>query len=151
MKITLSTKIIAPIGICFDLARSADIHLLSTKHTNEKAIAGRRSGLFELDDEVTWEAIHLGVKQRLSTRITQMEYPHFFEDTMLKGAFKSMRHEHLFEDQPGITIMTDNFFYEVPLGWMGRIFDFIYLKGYMTKLLQMRNSVIKKEAEHGIY
>jgi len=107
--------------------------------------------LFELDDEVTWEAIHLGVKQRLSTRITQMEYPHFFEDTMLKGAFKSMRHEHLFEDQPGITIMTDNFFYEVPLGWMGRIFDFIYLKGYMTKLLQMRNSVIKKEAEHGIY
>ncbi len=92
----LNTIISAPIQKCFDLARSVDAHLHSMQETNEKAIAGRLNGLCELDDEITWQARHFGIMQKLSVKITQMNQPHFFEDQMTKGAFKSMRHEHYF-------------------------------------------------------
>lgn len=147
-KIVLTTFINCPAEQCFDLARSADVHLESTKHTHEKVIAGRTSGLFELNDEVTWEAIHLGFRQKLSTRITRFERPVFFEDQMLKGAFKSMRHEHHFKEEKTGTMMKDIFEYEVPVGWLGKLFDHLYLKRYMTRLLVLRNQTIKSIAEH---
>jgi hypothetical protein len=37
--ISLKTIIEADIGLCFDLARSIDLHTISTAHTNERAIA----------------------------------------------------------------------------------------------------------------
>ena len=145
--IILTTEIDASIQRCFDLSRDVDMHLESTEQTNEKAVGGRTTGLFELGDEVTWEAIHFGIKQRLSTKITQMNAPHFFEDVMTKGAFKSMRHEHHFEEKNGKTFMKDIFRYEKPFGIIGRLFDKLVLKKYMTTLLTKRNSVIKRAAE----
>lgn len=145
--ITLQTFIRAAPEQCFDLSRDAGVHLLSTSHTQERVVAGRREGLFELHDEVTWEAVHLGIRQRLSTRITGFDRPYFFEDTMQQGAFKRMRHEHHFKKENGGTLMTDLFDYEVPMGFAGRIFDRIYLEKYMTRLLEKRNSMIRQLAE----
>ncbi|HYD22568.1 MAG TPA: SRPBCC family protein [Flavipsychrobacter sp.] len=147
--IILCTDINASAQKCFDLSRAVDIHLQSTRHTSERVVAGRSSGLFELGDVVTWEAKHFGIKQRLTVKITKMEAPHFFEDVMQKGAFKSMRHEHHFEEKGGKTIMKDVFCYETPLGIAGNIFDALVLKRYMTRFLILRNEVIKKVAENG--
>jgi ligand-binding SRPBCC domain-containing protein len=145
--IILTTEINASAQRCFDLSRDVDIHLESTEHTNEKVVGGRSSGLFELGDEVTWEAVHFGIEQRLSTKITQMNAPHFFEDVMTKGAFKSMRHEHHFEEKNGKTYMRDVFRYETPFGFFGRLFDKLVLKKHMTTLLTKRNMVIRQVAE----
>ncbi|NJN42815.1 MAG: SRPBCC family protein [Flammeovirgaceae bacterium] len=145
--IELETKIEADIHRCFDLTRDIDIHKLSTEKTNEKAIAGRTSGLCELGDRVTWEAKHFGIRQRLSVEITKFNKPHFFEDRMIKGAFKSMRHEHHFKEINGSTMMTDRFMYHVPFGIFGELFDRIVLKSYMTGFLVTRNKTIKKIAE----
>jgi hypothetical protein len=38
------------------MARDIDFHKFSLKETNERAIAGRTSGLCEQGDTVTWEA-----------------------------------------------------------------------------------------------
>lgn len=132
---------------CFDTARDAGIHLRSMVHTGERVVAGRSEGLFELHDEVIWEAVHFGVKQKLSTRITAFQSPYFFEDTMLKGAFKSMRHGHYFESAGDFTLMKDEFRYETPFGMAGRLFDRIFLSSYMKKLLEQRNALIKAMAE----
>lgn len=145
--IKLETFIKAPIEKCFDLSRSADVHLLSTKHTQERVVAGRSSGLFELGDEVTWEAVHLGFRQRLATRITGFAAPVFFEDTMKQGMFKSMRHEHHFCQKTEGTLMTDLFEYKVPFGPAGQLFDRLYLRHYMKRLLNLRNATIKELAE----
>jgi ligand-binding SRPBCC domain-containing protein len=145
--ILLTTEINATIQRCFDLSRDVDIHLQSTEQTNEKVVAGRTIGLFEQGDTVTWEAIHFGIKQQLSTKITQMNAPTFFEDIMTKGAFKSMRHEHHFEEQNGRTYMKDIFRYETPYGLIGQLFDKLVLRRYMTGLLVKRNAVIKTVAE----
>ncbi len=145
--IQLVTEISAPIDTCFDFSRDIDIHQLSTEKTNERAIAGRTSGLCELGATVTWEAKHFGIKQHLTVQITKLDKPYFFEDRMLKGAFKSMRHEHHFEEKNGKTIMRDQFEYEVPFGILGQVFDKIILKRYMTRFLLIRNKVLKSIAE----
>jgi len=120
---------------------------MSTANTNERAIAGRTSGLCELGDSITWEATHFNIRQKLTVEITQFDKPYSFEDRMVKGAFKSMKHEHRFEEKNGFTIMTDKFEYEVPLGLVGTLFDRLILNSYMRRFLIKRNDFIKSLAE----
>ena len=145
--ITLNTTIQAPIQRCFDLSRSIDLHKLSTADTHEEAIAGVTSGLIDLNETVTWRAKHLGIYQTLSTKITELESPTFFVDEMISGAFQRFRHEHHFAAMDKSTCMTDIFDYTAPMGRLGKLADLIFLKRYMTKLLQRRNAVIKEMAE----
>src|SRR5882757_2811493 len=145
--IELATHINAPIGQCFDLARSIDVHVASTRHTGEIAIAGRTSGLIELNETVTWRAKHFGIWQTLTAKVTEMAAPYFFADEMVKGAFKSFRHEHHFAEHKGYTLMTDIFVFESPLGILGKLADMLFLKRYMCNLLVKRNVVIKEFAE----
>lgn len=145
--IYLETKIKAKIGICFDLSRSIDLHQISTAKSNEKAVNGKTNGLIQQDEFVTWQAIHFGIKQKLSSRITQFERPFHFRDEQIKGAFKYIIHDHYFESKRDITIMKDNFKFESPYSFAGKIFDKMILTNYMTKLLLERNQVIKEYAE----
>ena len=145
--INLKTIIDAPQKICFDLARSIDLHQTSMSHTSEKAVEGRISGLIQKGEFVTWEATHFFVKQRLSSRITEMEEPFYFVDEMISGAFKSIRHKHEFVQAGDTTIMIDDFNYEVPFGFLGQFFNQIVLKNYLRHLLMQRNREIKRQAE----
>jgi ligand-binding SRPBCC domain-containing protein len=145
--IHLETFIRAPLELCFDLARDVDVHMASTGSTGERAVLGVTSGMMSLGDEVTWEAIHFGVRQRLTSRITRMERPRLFVDEMLSGAFKSWHHTHLFGPREDGTLMIDDVSYASPLGLLGRIADRLFLKKYMTRLLETRNAHIKRVAE----
>lgn len=149
--IILKTEIRAPKRLVFDLSRDVDFHQRSTVHTGEKAIAGVTSGLLNKGDSVTWRAKHLGVWQNLTSQITEMDSPHRFVDEMAQGAFASFTHEHLFESSPSdseVTIMTDSFKYTSPFGILGKLVDVLFLKTYMTRLLQTRNQILKSEAEN---
>jgi len=146
-EIIVITEISAPIEMCFDAARSIDLHSQSTVNSREKAIAGRTTGLCEKGDTVTWQATHFGVRQKLTSEISQMDRPFFFEDRMLKGAFKSIEHKHLFEFKNGKTIMTDKFLYQSPLGILGKLADKLFLEKYMRKFLVERNAFLKKVCE----
>ncbi len=145
--IVLKTEINAPVGRCFDLSRSIDLHKISTEHTNEQAIDGVTSGLIKLNESVTWSARHFGIYQTLETKITEFDSPRFFADEMVKGAFQGFRHEHHFEDIKIGTLMTDIFDYQSPFGIIGKLVDVMILKRYMTKLLIKRNEIIKEYAE----
>ncbi len=146
-RIVLETVIYAPLSIVFDLARSIDLHKISTAHTNEEAIAGKISGLIGMGESVTWRARHFGVWQRLTSEITAFDPPHYFVDEMKQGAFKGFRHEHLFEEKGGMTCMTDIFDYQSPFGIFGRMADNLFLEKYMRRLLEERNRIIKEFAE----
>lgn len=150
-EITLLTTIEAPIQIVFDCARSIDVHLASTAATNEKVVAGKDSGLCELGDEITWGAKHFGIYQTLSSKITKMKAPFYFQDKMLKGAFLSLKHDHFFEENENFTVMKDIFFYETPFGLFGQIFNRLILKRYLTNFLKKRNEVIREFAENTHY
>lgn len=147
-KITLQTKIKASIETVFNLSRNIDIHLLSTSQTNEKSIAGKTSGLIELDETVTWRGKHFGFYLKHSSKIAEMEFPNYFVDIMEKGHFKSFRHEHYFLEENGFTMMKDVLIYETPFWIFGRLFDKILLKNHMKKFLLERNWVLKNIAEN---
>jgi ligand-binding SRPBCC domain-containing protein len=146
-KIVVKTIINAPIDRVFDLARSIDLHKSSTSGTNEEAIAGKTSGLVELNDTVTWRAKHFGIYQELTVKIIKLEKPLMFHDVMQKGTFKSMAHTHSFKQENGYTLMTDNFVFTSPLGFLGTIAEVIFLKSYMKKFLMNKNKELKRVAE----
>lgn len=147
--IRLETLIDAPRERVFDIARSIDAHRHSAGHTGEQAIAGRTSGLLEPGEEVTWQARHLGMRRKLRVRMTRFDRPDFFEDTMIKGAFHHMRHEHAFIARDGKTLMVDCFDFSSPFGAVGRLFDRLFLTGYMRRFLETRNESLKQLLESG--
>lgn len=146
--IRMEMVIDAPQQICFDVARSIDYHMESTARTQEKAIAGVTSGLIGLGEFVTWEAVHFGVRQRLTAKITEFDEPRFFVDEMVSGAFKRFRHVHEFIPLgTNRTRMLDTFDYTSPLGMLGKLADLLVLEKYMTKFLRQRNDFLKSVAE----
>ena len=145
--IILRTLVAAPPSRCFDLARDVELHQRSTAASRERAVAGVTSGLLGLGDEVTWEATHFGIRQRLTSRITEFDPPNRFIDEMVRGAFARFRHEHQFLAAEGGTEMVDIFDYTSPLGPLGRLADGLFLRRYMTTLLRERNAYLKRAAE----
>lgn len=145
--IELKTIINADIETCFNLSRNIDFHKASMKHSKERAIAGKTSGLIELGEWVTWEATHFGIKQELTSKITEFNSPYYFVDEMLSGAFKSFRHEHIFSSEEHKTLMIDKFYFQSPFGIVGRLFNMLFLKRYMSNLLITRNQFLKQKAE----
>jgi ligand-binding SRPBCC domain-containing protein len=145
--IELKTKIKAPIERCFLLSLNVDLHLLSTAETNERAISGVTTGLMKLNDIVTWRAKHFSIYQNHTSKITAYDFPKYFVSEMIKGTFKRMHHQHLFESKTDETIMTDIFVFEAPLGIFGQAFSRLILKKYMKGFLIKRNNTIKNVAE----
>lgn len=145
--IRLETFIAAEPDVCFDLSRSVDLHLDSFSRTRERAIAGVTSGLMGAGDEVTWEAVHFGVRQRFTSAITEFDRPRRFVDEMKRGAFRRFRHEHEFKPVEAGTLMIDSVDYASPWGPLGKLADVLFVRSYLTRLLTDRNMHIKARAE----
>jgi len=143
----IETRIAAPIELCFDLARDIDFHTGSLESTGERAVAGRTTGLIGLGESVTWEARHLGVRQQLTAEVTVFDRPTYFRDVMTAGAFRSFAHDHRFEVCDGNTIMIDDVEFQSPFGPLGKMVDFLFMTGYLRRLLEARSIVLKQEAE----
>ncbi|OKP88490.1 cell division protein [Paenibacillus helianthi] len=148
--VTVKTEIIidAPISHCFDLARDIELHTQTVwKHTKEKAVAGTITGKINEGEIVTFQASHFLIRQKLTSRITAFKKPYYFVDEMMQGAFKSLRHEHKFEEYNGKTVMTDTLTFTAPLGIVGWIIERIILINYMKRFLEHRNNQLKIIAE----
>ena len=145
--IQLHTEIKAPAERCFLLSLSVDLHTASTGGTGERAVAGITSGIMKMDDVVTWEAVHFGIRQKLTTKISAYSCPGYFVSEMQEGTFKKIYHRHIFQEEAGITRMTDLFEFEAPFGILGKMAENLFLANYMKKFLVGRNQFIKKMAE----
>lgn len=142
-------EIKAPIELCFDYARDIDVHTRTVwKHTKERAVGGRTGGMIEAGEQVTFEATHFLIRQRLTSKVTAYERPVFFVDEMVSGAFKSLKHSRSFAVirtdivQP-VTVMRDELVLEAPFSIIGRITERLILKSYMTRFLNARNRNLK--------
>ena len=144
------TIIRAPIDRCFDLARSVEVHLAGNIHCGEAAIAmaGITTGLIEIGQRVTWRAKHFAVWHHLTSEITVMDQPTYLRDVMIRGAFRSMQHDHFFRTlSSDSTEMKDVFRFAAPLPVLGRLVEIAVLRRYMQALLRERNAAIKQIAE----
>lgn len=148
-KIRIKTYIKANREIVFNLKRSIDLHKLSTVKSKEEAIGGKTDGLIGLNEWVTWRAKHFGMYHRLTSKVTKFQFPDYFVDEMQKGIFKYFRHEHHFRAYKKGTMMIDIFDYASPLGFLGKLADWIFVKKYMANFLISRNQIVKEYAETG--
>ena len=145
--IELDTLIHAPAAVCFDLARSIDLHVAAPSPLRHRAVGGVTSGLIGLGEEVTWAGSFLGIRQRMTSKIVALEAPRTFTDEMRRGPFERWRHTHRFEAAEGGTLMRDRVEFASPLGPLGAAFDALFLEGFMTRVLVAQNGSIKKAAE----
>lgn len=150
--ITLEWSARAPADRVFDLARSIDAHVTSTAGTEERAVPGpdgrgKTNGLLGLGDEVTWRAVHFGVMQELTSRITAFDRPGHFRDSMVRGAFRCFDHDHFFEPAgPHLTHCRDVFAFKAPLGPLGWLAERLFLKRYMRRFLEARIRILQSLA-----
>lgn len=145
--ITLTTKIKAPIERVFDLSRSIDLYPKSTDTNDEKAVAGKTSGLLEKGEEVTWEGSHLRFRKSLQIRISELTPPQGFTEEMVSGAFARMKHHHRFEADGDETTMIDELDYKSRGGLLGWFVENSFLTAHIRRFLADRNKVIKQVAE----
>jgi ligand-binding SRPBCC domain-containing protein len=144
----LETVIAAPIGDCFDLSLSVDAHTASMSASGERAIRGVTSGVMTHGDAVTWRARHFGIAFRMTSAITEYEYPVRFVDEQQRGPFRRWWHEHTFTAVAnGETQMTDVVEFRSPLGPLGSIADRLVLDEYLRHLLRQRNAWLKATLE----
>ncbi len=145
--IVVETRIEAPVAVCFDLARSVDAHISTSAATRERAVGGKTSGLLELGDTVTFEAVHFGVRQRFTSRIVEFDRPTRFVDEMVKGVFSSLRHVHEFSVEGTATLMRDTLTWRSPLGFLGVIADKVLVERHMRNFMLIKQAELKQQAE----
>lgn len=140
------THIAAPVDRVFDLARDVETHCRTAAFTRERVFGGKTSGLLELGDLITFEGVHLGIRQRLTARVVEFDPPQRIVDEMVSGAFRSLRHVHEFREVGGATQMTDTVLWTSPLGMLGRIADLV-VGPHLRRFLERRNAELKRIAE----
>ena len=145
--IVVETRIGAPVELCFDLARDVELHLTTAASTKERAVDGKTSGLLDLGDVVTFEAVHFGVRQRLTSKIVELDRPSRFVDEMVAGAFASFRHVHEFFAEGEVVVMRDTLIWQSPLGVLGVIADILFIKRHMRAFMAEKQLLLKQHAE----
>jgi ligand-binding SRPBCC domain-containing protein len=146
--IQLETKIAAPPERCFLLSLNIDLHMESTAPTREVAIAGVTHGIIGPGETVTWRGRHFGFTLTHQSLISAYEPPHHFQDSMLRGMFKSFVHDHYCDaTADGQTLMRDELRFAAPLGPLGWIAERLFLRRYFIGFLEQRNEAIRRIAE----
>lgn len=140
----LETIIDAPIECCFALSLSIDAHTQSMGPSAERAIAGVTSGEIGHGESVTWQARHFGLPLCMTSLISEYERPIRFVDEQTRGPFARWWHEHRFEALGQQTRMIDRIEFEAPLGFIGRVVEWIVLERYMKRLIARRNLWMKQ-------
>ena len=150
VRFEIDTTVEASLETCFDLARSLSAHVESTSQTGERILERPDYDLLQLGDVVTFEARHFGIRQKLTSKIAELDFPNSFRDEMLEGAFTSFTHDHQFTViGTNRTKMVDIVEFRAPLGLIGKLVEIIVLRYYVRKFITDRAESLKKMAENG--
>lgn len=147
IQIETSIDIQAPVELVFDLVRDVRVHMQTTDWTRERVVHCTADTMLKKGDIVTFEARHFGITQRLTSKVIECDPPSKLVDKMVRGAFRSLVHEHLFVTCSGHTRMTDRITLQAPIFVLGWIVERAILAQYMRTFLDRRNHKLKEIAE----
>jgi ligand-binding SRPBCC domain-containing protein len=143
----VTTRVAAPRDVVFDLSLDVDAHTASLADSDERAVGGVTTGLIGLGEDVTWSAIHFGIRFTMTNRVTDLDRPSRFVDQQVRGPFRRFDHEHVFESDGGGTVMIDRVSFDAPVGVIGRVVERLVLGRYLEQLIETRGRSLKTEAE----
>lgn len=79
-----------------------------------------------------WEAVHANV-----------DPPHGFRDTQLRGPFAFWQHDHLFEANGSGSVLIDRVEYALPMGFLGQAVAGWYVRRDLQRLFAHRHAVTR--------
>lgn len=136
----------APIERCFAL--STDLGVVE-RELGMQPVEGRTGGLVTAGDTVRWEGMQLGFFNYHVSLIEPETWdpPHFFQDRMVAGRFKSFEHDHrLIETEKG-TFLDDCVRFTMPLGRAGEFVGRMILVPHILGRMRRRFGLLKHLAE----
>jgi len=83
-----------------------------------------------------------GVPLKWITEITQVKEHHFFIDNQVKGPFRLWHHQHFFTETNQGVLMRDVVTYELPFGFIGRLFGSRIVAARVKHIFAHRSKVI---------
>tara|TARA_B000000437_G_scaffold24350_1_gene16734 strand:- start:1867 stop:2337 length:471 start_codon:yes stop_codon:yes gene_type:complete len=86
----------------------------------------------------------LGKKIRWRTMITEYIPKVKFVDQQLKGPYSMWHHTHEFKDVDGKVEMTDEIYYVMPFGLLGRLVNFLFVSRDLNNIFKHRVEIINK-------
>jgi ligand-binding SRPBCC domain-containing protein len=89
---------------------------------------------FQIRYRIRW----LGLSLPWVTRITEYESPQRFVDVQEKGPYCFWRHEHVFEEAEGGTLMRDRVQYALPFGILGSVAHGLIVSRQLRRIFDYR-------------
>jgi ligand-binding SRPBCC domain-containing protein len=86
----------------------------------------------------------LGIKLDWVTEITQINNLKFFIDEQRRGPYSIWHHEHHFMEVEGGVQMHDILYYAVPLGFIGKLANLIFVKKKVEQIFRFREKRINE-------
>ncbi|QRR00420.1 SRPBCC family protein [Dyadobacter sandarakinus] len=86
----------------------------------------------------------LGIPMEWVTEITHVADKQYFVDEQRFGPYAFWHHQHRFTEVPGGVLMEDILHYKVPLGFLGKIVDAVYVKNEVLGIFRYRHEILKK-------
>jgi ligand-binding SRPBCC domain-containing protein len=84
----------------------------------------------------------LGISMYWMTEITQVKDKEYFIDEQRFGPYRLWHHQHHFKAIPGGVEMTDIVHYKVPLGFIGRLANKLFVNRTLRKIFSYRNQKV---------
>lgn len=82
-----------------------------------------------------------------TTEITQVEPGKYFIDTQLRGPYSIWHHKHFLYETEGGVLMEDVIDYQLPLGFIGRLLDRLFVRKQLRTIFNFRKEAM--EARYG--
>lgn len=84
-----------------------------------------------------------GIKANWVTEITQVKDKEFFIDEQRFGPYSMWHHEHFFEAMgDGQTLMRDKISYKIPLGPLGHIAQWLFIRRQLSDIFNYRYKIL---------
>lgn len=96
-------------------------------------------------DRIEYRMRFLGVPLRWVSRLTVWRENEAFADRQEAGPFRAWLHSHAFREiEPGVVEMHDRVEYELPLGFLGRLFGGWLVERNLRQVFDYRGEVITR-------
>lgn len=86
----------------------------------------------------------LGIPMSWTTEITHVIDKKYFVDEQRFGPYSFWHHQHWFKEVDGGVEMTDIVNYGIPLGFLGRIANKLFVKSKLQEIFDYREKVVEK-------
>lgn len=86
----------------------------------------------------------LGIPMSWTTEITHVQEKNYFVDEQRFGPYSFWHHQHWFKEKEGGIEMTDIVHYAVPLGYLGRIANYLYVNKKLQEIFDFRLNVVNR-------